>query len=148
MCARKRELYAKANMICATFGYCSSPVKVKLFKSLLSNIYCNSLWLNNIKKSHELYIAFNNAFRKVFNIKQPCSISEEFVRHRIHNLESIRRVSVLSLLNRLIRSDNVILKTIFYQNFKYDREKCILASVWESLLFTHENKLIEYINSK
>lgn len=38
--------------------------------------------------------------------------------------------------------------TIFYQNFKYNREKCVLASVWESLLFTHENKLIEYINHK
>jgi len=42
---RQREIYARANLIVSRFSSCSYEVKLYLFRTYFSNIYCSSLWV-------------------------------------------------------------------------------------------------------
>ena len=64
-----RLLYAKSNKLLRTFSHCSSDVKITLFQSYCTALYCSFLW-NDYKKStfSKIRVAFNNAYRKIFGL--------------------------------------------------------------------------------
>jgi hypothetical protein len=39
-----RAIYSKGNILISKFRKCSNEIKVQLFKSLCSNVYCSHLW--------------------------------------------------------------------------------------------------------
>ena len=41
-----RGLYTSGNMIIKCFKHCSDPVKIPLFKSYCTSLYCSQLWSN------------------------------------------------------------------------------------------------------
>ena len=60
-----RSVYAKSNTLLRTFSHCSTDVKVTLFQSYCTALYCPFLW-SDYKKStfRKICVAFNNAYRK------------------------------------------------------------------------------------
>ena len=46
-----KSTYSRGNMIFSKFRKCSSDVKVQLFKSFCTSVYCSSLWCHFTKKS-------------------------------------------------------------------------------------------------
>ena len=41
-----RNLFARGNMLIRNFTHCTGEVKIALFKTFCSNIYCCPLWYN------------------------------------------------------------------------------------------------------
>ena len=60
MLRQMRLLYAKSNTLLRTFSHCSSDVKVTLFQSYCTALYCPFLW-NEYKKStfSKIRVAFS-----------------------------------------------------------------------------------------
>ena len=69
MLRQMRLLYVKSNTLLRTFGDCSTDVKITLFQSYCTALYCPCLW-KDYKKStfSKLRVAFNNADRKIFGL--------------------------------------------------------------------------------
>lgn len=89
------HLYARGNMLIRHFDKCSEIVKVKLFKSYVSNIYCSQLWCSfKAKSMSSLKVAYNNIFRRFFHLPRhingiTCSVSEMFRDKRIPCFDEI-----------------------------------------------------------
>lgn len=106
--SQKRKLCVRANMLIRKFSKCSESVKITLFRSYITPIYCTSLWQKYRKSSMDsLKSTYNRAFRQVFKLPTICSISENFVRRRIPSFQELIRKSINNLIFRLKASVNV-----------------------------------------
>ena len=96
MLRQMRLLHAKSNPLLGTFSHCSPDVKVTLFQSYCTALYCLFLW-NDYKKSTfiKIRVAFNNAYRKIFGIPKPSSVSATYATHNIYNIETMLRKNVI-----------------------------------------------------
>ena len=66
MLRQMRTLYIRSNKLLRTFYYCSTDVKLELFKSYCTSFYCCYLWTAYKKTTFDrLSVAFNNAYRRV-----------------------------------------------------------------------------------
>ncbi len=130
---RKRELYARANLIRNRFSSCSLRVKKFLFRTFFSNIYCISVWVP-VKKAlfHHIKVAYNDACRMVFQRGRRNSASAMFCELEICDFNSVRRLSAFSLLRRIATSDNLIIKAII--NSLAFTESSI-SKEWKRILF-------------
>ena len=82
MLRQKRLLYAKSNSLLRTFSHCSSDVKVTLFQSYCTALYCPFLWNDNKKSTFsKIRVAFNNAYRKIFGLPKQSSDSAMYATH-------------------------------------------------------------------
>jgi len=109
-----RPLYARGNTLLRKFGKCSLQVKIQLFKSYCSNMYCCPLWSNFSPPVYKkLKVAYNNVFRFLCNIKGKHSISQLFVNARVDPFNVLIRKSTTNLRNRIINSSNKVLSAVF-----------------------------------
>src|SRR5665811_2012214 len=99
-------------MIRTRFSLCSKSVKVQLFNTYFSNIYCCSLWQRQIGKSHSVRVAHNDALRIIFGIPRYSSASENFVDLNLQNIDHVLKNSVNSLQQRLKGTKNKICEHI------------------------------------
>jgi len=143
---RKSDIYAKANMISSLFSRCTEDTKKKLFVAYISNIYCCSTWQKVIGKRDAVFTAYNNALRKVFRLSRMCSASEAFVMRQIDNMHAVLRGAAHSMLQRLSKTENTILKSLFQCQFS-GKHLCNVAKVWAKLLFYSENDYRSYVTS-
>ena len=98
----RRYLYAKGNSIITKFKNCSDDVKHKLFKTFCNNAYGGHLWSKY--KSDGMYkvkVAFNDIYRKLFDVKRGISMSEIYVRNSIDGLNVILRKACFRFRTRL-----------------------------------------------
>ena len=80
-----RSLYTRGNMLISRFKTCSHEVKVKLFKSFLSNVYGCHLWTKYKQCTFKLVVvAYNNIYTKLFGIKRGESMSAIYVQNSIN----------------------------------------------------------------
>ena len=97
MLRQMRLLYAKSNTLLRTFSHCSSDVKVTLFQSYCTALYCPFLW-NDYRKStfSKIRVAFNNAYRKIFFFGLPkrSGANAMYATHNICNFETILRKNI------------------------------------------------------
>ena len=76
MLRQMRSLYAKSNMLIRTFSHCSIDVKITLFQSYCTALYCPFLWTNYKKSTFsKIRVTFNNAYRKKFGLPKRSSAS-------------------------------------------------------------------------
>ena len=69
-----RPMYAKSNTLLRTFSHCSTDVKVTLFQSYCTALYCPFLWSDYKKSTYrKIRVAFNNAYRKIFGLPKRSS---------------------------------------------------------------------------
>ena len=109
-----RKLYANVNMLLRRFSKCSAPVKCYLFKIYCSNLYCASLWYNNIMTAmKKLKIAYNNSIRRLFCLPEHNSASEMCVCLNIMSFSELIRKYIYSFRPRLSSSLNSVIDNIY-----------------------------------
>ena len=108
-----RGIYARGNMLVSRFGNCSVSVKNCLFRAYLSNGYGCQLWCNYRKPMYQkVKVAYNDVYRKLFNIQRGESISTIFVMNHIDTFCIVRRKLMYSFKCRLSRCNNKLIKAI------------------------------------
>ena len=114
MLRQMRLLYAKSNKLLRTFSHCSTDVKITLFQSYCTALYCPYLW-NDYKKStfSKVRVAFNNAYRKIFGLPKRSSASTMYTNNNICNFETTLRKNTFGFMQRLEQSTNSIISTLY-----------------------------------
>ena len=79
-----RSTYARGNMLISKFKICTDDVKYCLFRAYMSTAYGCQLW-TCYKKTvfRKAAVAYNNVYRKLFNLKRGTSISATFVNNNV-----------------------------------------------------------------
>ena len=113
MLRQMRTLYIRSNKLLRTFHYCSTDVKLELFKSYCTSFYCCYLWTAYKKSTFDrLRVAFNNAYRRVLGQPWRCSASAMYANFGINNFEATIRKSTFGFIQRLAKSTNSLIVTI------------------------------------
>lgn len=131
-----RAIYTRGNILLRKFGKCSDDVKRCLFKTYLSDFYCNQLWCEHSKQMmQKVKTAFNNVYRLLMDIPRAAriSISKECVTHNIDSFNVIMRKSCRSFRDRLDMSANNIIFNTINSHFFLFKSKLNLA--WHKLIF-------------
>ena len=108
MLRQMRLLNAKSNTLLRTFSHCSSDVKVTLFQSYCTALYCPFL-SNDYKKStfSKIRVAFNNAYRNIFGLPKRSTASAMYATHNICNFETMLRKNIYGFMHRYYNSQFV-----------------------------------------
>ena len=82
--ARVRSIYCTTNMLRTRFSKCSVNVKNILFQYFCSSIYGINLWCRYPPSGiNHLRVAYNNAYRILFNLPRRIHINETMVNNGI-----------------------------------------------------------------
>ena len=113
-----RQIYGRANLLIRKFSKCDFGVKLQLFKSYCTNLYCDALWVNFNKDSfNKVKVAYNNGFRSLFNLTGIFSITSTFVNFGMDSFTVLLRKSIVNLYTRIINSHNVLLRCVTSSDF-------------------------------
>ena len=112
---------------------CSDTVKINLFRTYFSSLYTSQLWWcykdATIKK---LYVAYNNAFRMFMNLPKRCSASGMLAINNVSSCQAIIRNLVFKFMNRVDRSENVILQSVLSSDIRWQSR---IRLHWMNLLY-------------
>ena len=129
-------LYTRGNMLIKSFSYCTTDVKLQLFKTYFYSIYMCQLWCCFRKcTQNRIKVAYNNIFRSLMNIDRRESISAEYVSKNVHSFMSLERKYQYSCFKRVMQSTNVLISTIVSSS--YFVHSSILFSHWNNNLFLY-----------
>ena len=132
MLRQMRLLYAKSKTLLRTFSHCSSDVKVTLFQSYCTALYCPFLWNDYVKSTFsKIRVAFNNAYRKIFGFPKRSSASAMNATHNICNFETMLRKNIYGFMQRSEHSTNTIIRNL-YQSWIV---RCDIWSSWIKSLY-------------
>ncbi len=135
MVRHRGYLYGKGNMLCKKFKYCSSHVKIKLFKTYCYNMYGCQLWsVFKPRDKRQLNVAFNDVFRQLFGVKRGDSISDIFVHNNIDTFNTALRKAANGFRKRLYSSNNLLICKIVSSTFFYAHSS--ITRQWQKELFT------------
>ena len=113
MLRQRRMLYAQANMLARKFYWCSTAVKINLFKTYCTPLYTAPLWVYYKKASfNKLKVAYNDSLRILLRKPRWTSASELFCQSRISSFEALLRNLMYKFICRLNHSQNTIIKAI------------------------------------
>ena len=120
-----RSLYIRGNLLSRNFGFCSDTVKVQLFKTFCSNMYCSHLW-SSFKKCtlNKLRVAYNNCLRRLMSIPKFCSASQMFVYLDVRSFGEFVEKWFLTLLIDLKRVTMVLLNLYI---------PCVLTPIYKNI---------------
>jgi hypothetical protein len=105
-----KSIYCRGNILIKKFKHCSEDVKVKLFKSYCTSLYCSQLWCQyKIETVRKLQTAYNRIFRNFMGLKQDVSISAHFVANGVDTLAVIWRKLIFSFRKRILESNNTLI---------------------------------------
>jgi len=127
-----RNMYARGSMLIRNFIHCSTDVKVKLYQSYCSNVYCCGL-ISAYHKTvlNKLRVAFNKIFKRLLCKPSRSSASSLFVNMNVDNFLVRRRKLIFSLYNKVRQSGNSIIQCIVDSSFF---NSCGLKREWDSIL--------------
>lgn len=104
-----RNVYARGNMLIRNFKHCTENVKVMLFKTYCSSLYCCPLWSKYRKATiKKLHVACNKMFKCFMNVPRDFSASLLFVSCNVENFTVLRRKLVYNLYRRVYSSSNTL----------------------------------------
>ena len=84
----KRYLYAKGNSIISKFKQCSDDVKERLFRTFCYAVYGGHLWSRyKLSTFNRLTVAFNDIYRKLFNVQRGASMSTIYVNKNLYTFK-------------------------------------------------------------
>ena len=111
--ARVRSIYCIANMLRTRFFKCSVNAKNILFRYFCSSIYGINLWCRYPASSiNRLRVAYNNAYRILFNLPRRIHINEIMVNNGISTFYSLMRKHTANFI-RCKHSPNAYIQQIF-----------------------------------
>jgi hypothetical protein len=127
---QKRFMYCRGNQLSRNFSNCSTGVKRLLFKAYCYNLYCNSLWfVFRVEMLRRVKVAYNTAFRLLFQYRRSEHISPFFVNNRVNDFVCVTRRAAFSLRNRIDLSQNVIVNAC-----KVATHCSVLRGRWRTIL--------------
>ena len=114
MLRQMRSLYAKSNRLLRIFSHCLIDVKVTIFQSYCTALYCPFSWINYKKSTFtKIRVAFNNAFRKKFGLPKRSSAITMYANHNICSFETMLRKTIFGIMQRLKNSTKTITCTLY-----------------------------------
>ena len=131
-----RAIYARGNILLRKFSKCSDEVKRCLFKTYLSDFYCNQLWCDHpVQILKKVKTAFNNVYRFLMGIPRATrtSISKECVTYNLDSFDVIMRKSCRNLRERLFKSNNSLVLNVVSSHFFLFESR--LNKVWLKKIF-------------
>ena len=129
-----KSIYCKGNTLLRKFGKCSEAVKIQLFQSFCSNMYCAHLWNSYRRTSFkQVEVSYNNVFRYLLNVRERCSISQLFLTKRVDGFNMLRRKAIYGFLSRVNVSSNMLVKTL--TNSMYFIYASDLNQRWQKVLY-------------
>ena len=128
-----RKTYIRGNMLIRKFKVCSNDVKVTLFRSYCSSIYCCAL-ISKYNRSvlKKLHVAFNKVFKCFMNVPKDFSASALFVSMCADNFPVLRRKLTFNFVNRVCKSTNSLVMSVFTSTYF---KTCKLKKEWDKVLF-------------
>ena len=118
MLRQKRSLYAKSNRLLRTFRHCSIDVKVTLFQSYCTALYCPFLWTYYKKSTFtKIRVAFNNDYRKIVGLPKRSSAITMYANYNICSFETIIRKIIFGFMQRLENTTNTITYNLYHITF-------------------------------
>ena len=137
-----RLLYAQGNSLIRKFHMCTEKVKIRLFTTYCSQVYCAHLWQYQVtdKSYRKVKVAYNNVFRFLLRLPRddqgrPCSASQMFVSRKVKSFQEIIRNVVFKFQCRLNNSGNDLVKSTLFVHIK---ERSKLRKHWHKLLHKQE----------
>ena len=113
MSKEMRNIYARGNMLIRNFKHCTNDVKIKLYRTFCSSIYCCPLWYNFKESSfRKIHVATNKVFKSLMQMPRDYSASHLFVSTGVDNFSVLRRKLVYSLKTRVLNSLNLLVINI------------------------------------
>ena len=104
-----RSIYAKGNSLIRNFYKCSDKVKVSLFKSYCTSLYCSELWCRyTVSSLRKISTAYHGSLKKFLNYPRSTSNSLLFVFHSVPTFQELVRKSIFSFRQRLHNCENSI----------------------------------------
>ena len=128
-----RALYIRGSFLARNFSFCSVDVKVKLFKSFCSNMYCCHLWSHFKNSSYnKVRVAYNNCFRILFGLPRYCSASHMFVSNYVMSFGELVRKCVFNFIKRIESSNNILIQCIILVTYQNSQ----LRKHWRDILYS------------
>ena len=94
---------------------CSLTVKVKLFKTFCSIMYCCQIWTQYKKDTvRKLQVGYNHAFRRIMKYDRICSASGMFVANNVTSFNEIWWKSLYNFKQRVTKSNNIIVNHVYH----------------------------------
>ena len=114
------------------FIHCSADVKIALFKTFCSNIYCCALWYNFKNCSEKkIHVACNKVFKALMKVARDLCASTLFAVCNVRNFPVLRRKLVFSLRSRVYASPNALVNNFLSTNNGLNALHCY----WKSILY-------------
>ena len=128
-----RSVYGRGNLLIRNFKHCDDSVKLQLFKTFCTNIYCCQLWSSYKKTTYrKINVAYRRIFRYFMKIDNATSVSCAMLNYNVDFLDVLIRKAVFNFRKRIMDSENVIIKTLVNSLFYLDS---MLCKKWNSILF-------------
>ena len=133
ICKSTRTLYARGNSIISNFRYCTEDVKVQLFKSFCSTIYCCHLWSDfSPDISRRIKSAYNRIFRILFNLYHRVSMPATLLKYGVLHFDILVRNSITGFIKRIESSDNIIIQNIISSDFYINSA---IYNHWKTMIY-------------
>ena len=117
-------------MLVRNFKHCTTGVKITLFKTYCSSLYCCPMWTKYRKSTiGKVNVAFNKVFKIFMNVPSSFSPSWLFLICDVLNFRPFRRKLVLSFMKRIKKSSNVPISNSY--NFLMTN---VMQRYWNKLL--------------
>jgi hypothetical protein len=127
-----RSIYAKGNSLIRKFYKCSDKVKVSLFKSYCTSLYCSELWCRYSETSlRKICVAYHGVLKKFLNYPRSTSNSLLFVFYNVLSFQELVRKSIFSFQSRLYNCENSIVSNVLSSSHL---PSSYLSRRWLSLL--------------
>ena len=113
MSKEMRNIYARGNMLIRNFKHCTNDVKIKLYRTFCSSIYCCPLWYNFKESSfRKIHVATNKVFKSLMQMPRDYSASHLFVSTGVDHFSELRRKLDYSLKTCVLNSLNLLVINI------------------------------------
>ena len=131
------SIYSRGNMLIRNFSHCSEEVKCQLFKSFCTSLYCTPVWnYYSCESFNRIKVAYNRIFRILLGLEHRISMSRAFIERDINPFVVVFRKYIVSFRNRILKSENVFIKTIYESLYFMN---CHLFRKWSKSIFTVQN---------
>ena len=108
-----KDSYSYSSSSYYYYYYCTIDVKMELFRSYCSSLYCCSMWSDYRKASYKkMTVAFDNVHRRMHNLPWRCSASAMYVNYNLPNLDTVIRRNLFGFIQRLSISHNSIIRAL------------------------------------
>ena len=131
-----RKLNVIGNTLIRKFSFCTTAVKLELFRSYCYSLYCNALWARyKVTTLNKLRVCHNDILKRLLGVPRYVSSSQTFVTNNVNNVDVLRRIAMNSLMMRMMASNNALIISIRQSSAFLRSPMCV---EWQTKLYVHQ----------